>query len=79
MKKEAILHIPMSEYAYALDDKRVVFRIRTERDDIASCTFYYGDRACRNNPLDLYPLQQTEVSSREINSFPVAKLSGKML
>lgn len=35
MKKEAILHIPMSEYAYALDDKRVVFRIRTERDDIA--------------------------------------------
>ena len=62
MKKEAILHIPMSEYAYALDDKRVVFRIRTERDDIASCTFYYGDRACRNNPVDFYSIEMKKVA-----------------
>ena len=45
MKKEAIIHIPMSEYAYALDEDRVVFRIRTGKDDISSCTLYYGDRA----------------------------------
>ena len=62
MKKEAILHIPMSEYAYALDDKRVVFRIRTERDDIASCTLYYGDRACRNNPVDFYSIEMKKVA-----------------
>ena len=62
MKKEAILHIPMSEYAYALDEDRVVFRIRTGKDDISSCTLYYGDRACRNNPVDFHSVEMKKVA-----------------
>ena len=62
MKKEAILHIPMSEYAYALDDDRVSFRIRTARDDIAFCTLFYGDRSSRNNPVDFYPIPMKKVA-----------------
>ena len=28
MKKETILHIPMSEYAHGLDERRIVLRLR---------------------------------------------------
>ena len=54
MKREAILHIPMSEYAYGVDDERVSLRIRTARNDIASCTLFYGDRASRRILLILF-------------------------
>ena len=31
MKKETILHIPMSEYAHGLDERRIVLRLRAAR------------------------------------------------
>lgn len=51
MQKEAILHIPLSNYAYAADEDHLVFRLRAARGDLVSCTLYYGDRACRTNPV----------------------------
>ena len=51
MNKEAVLHIPMSQYAYGTDENHVTIRLRTGRDDIKKCTLYYGDRACRNTPV----------------------------
>lgn len=51
MRKEAIRHIPMSEDAYAMNEQRVIFRIRTARDDLTTCTLYYGDRSCRQTPV----------------------------
>ena len=51
MNKSAVLHIPMSQYAYGIDEKHVTIRIRTGRDDIKRCTLYYGDRACRKTPV----------------------------
>lgn len=51
MQKEAILHIPLSNYAYGIDEEHVVFRLRTARGDIKECNFYYGDRAYRMNPV----------------------------
>ena len=51
MNKSAVLHIPMSQYAYGIDEKHVTIRIRTGRDDIKKCTLYYGDRACRKTPV----------------------------
>lgn len=62
MKREAILHIPMSEYAYGVDDERVSLRIRTARNDIASCTLFYGDRASRKNPVDFIPVKMNKVA-----------------
>jgi len=41
----------MSEYAHALSETRVVFRLRVARDDILRCSFHYADRACRVNPV----------------------------
>jgi len=51
MKREAILHIPLSEYAHSINEKQVVFRLRAAKNDLVSCKFYYGDRACRVNPM----------------------------
>ena len=44
MKKEDVFHRQHSEYAYGIDENRVVIRIRTGRDDILSCILHYGDR-----------------------------------
>ncbi len=51
MKKEAILHIPMSNYAHGIDTKHILFRLRSAREDLVSCRLYYGDRACRVTPV----------------------------
>lgn len=52
MKYEAILHIPMSQYAFGLDETHVVYRLRAGRGDLKSCTLVYGDRSCRRTPID---------------------------
>ncbi|MBQ8039940.1 MAG: alpha amylase N-terminal ig-like domain-containing protein, partial [Lachnospiraceae bacterium] len=51
MNKSAILHIPMSQYAYGTDETHVTFRLRTGRDDIKRCKIFFGDRSCRQTPV----------------------------
>ncbi|MCR4588780.1 MAG: alpha-glycosidase [Lachnospiraceae bacterium] len=51
MNKSAILHIPMSEYAYGTDEEHVTIRLKAQRDDLKECTLFYGDRACRQTPV----------------------------
>lgn len=66
MQKEAILHIPLSNYAYATDESHLVFRLRAARGDLKSCTLFYGDRACKTNPVaftkeSMHPVAQDEL------------------
>ena len=63
MRKEAVLHIPLSQYAYAQDEHTLVIRIRAGKDDIKKCLLYYGDRA---DPQD--PLRTTEVVMQKVAS-----------
>jgi len=63
MKKEAILHIPMSEYGHSVSESRVVFRLRAAKGDLESCIFYYGDRACRQNPMIFTDIPMAIVAS----------------
>lgn len=51
MDKSAILHIPLSQYAFANTEKELTIRIRTKKKDLTSCTLYYGDRACNSTPV----------------------------
>lgn len=51
MNKGAIEHIPMSQYAYGIDENHVAIRLRTARADVKKCVLYYGDRASRNTPV----------------------------
>ena len=56
MQYAAILHRPMSEYAFPLDEGHFVFRLRTAKGDLKRVTFYYADRADMASELTFYPL-----------------------
>lgn len=49
--KAAILHIPLSQYAFAVSEYSLIIRLRAKRDDLTKCILYYGDRVDRENPL----------------------------
>jgi len=46
MQLSAILHIPLSRDAYALEEDTVTIRLKTAKNDIKSVFLYYGDRVC---------------------------------
>jgi glycosidase len=66
MKREAILHIPMSNYAHGIDEKHVLFRLRAAREDLISCRLYYGDRACRVTPVVFTSIDMKIVARDEL-------------
>lgn len=45
----------MSEYAFALDDKHYIFRLRTGKGEAESVRFYYADRAVMTPKLQFAP------------------------
>ncbi len=49
MNKCAILHIPLSEYAYAEDEHTIRIRLRAEKYDLNKCCVFYeiGRASCR--------------------------------
>ena len=51
MNRSAVLHIPMSQYAYGTDEEHIVIRLRAGRGDLTECRLHYGDRACRLTPV----------------------------
>ncbi|RFZ78076.1 alpha-glycosidase [Lacrimispora amygdalina] len=51
INREAVLHIPLSNYAFAESETRLTIRIRTQKDNVTACTLYYGDRACTATPV----------------------------
>ena len=38
MKLDAILHVPMSEYCHGLDEKHIVYRMRSAKGDLKRVT-----------------------------------------
>lgn len=66
MKREAVLHIPMSQYAHGVDESRFVFRLRTGKNDIKRCFLYFGDTACRQTPIVFYEKEMTIVATDEL-------------
>nr|WP_314931543.1 alpha amylase N-terminal ig-like domain-containing protein [Shuttleworthia satelles] len=44
IKREAILHIPLSQYAFADTESNLTIRLRTARNDVARVVLWYGDR-----------------------------------
>lgn len=51
MNRSAVLHIPMSQYAFAAAEDRFVIRLRTAKGDLDQCVLFYGDRACSASPV----------------------------
>lgn len=69
MKLDAIFHNPMSEYCHGLDEERIVYRLRCARDDMKQVTLYYGDTACRRNPIVFTPAPMERIASDELHDY----------
>ena len=54
MDRATVLHIPLSQYAFAKSEHTLVIRIRAKKEDLSGCDLYYGDRACRKTPIEFY-------------------------
>ena len=76
MKREAILHIPMSEYAHGIDEDHYVFRLRVGRGDITECTLFYGDTACRQTPILFTAEPMHIVASDELFDYYEVEMKG---
>lgn len=62
MKIEAILHTPLSKDAFAVDERTIVVRLRTGRDDMRLCQVMYGDRVCMREPIDVESVEMEKVA-----------------
>ena len=69
MKLDAVLHIPMSEYAHGLDEDHIMFRLRCAKGDLKRCTLYYGDTACRVTPILFTPAPMELVLSDQYHDY----------
>lgn len=63
MKLDAVLHIPMSEYCFGLDETHIVYRLRCARGDLKRVTLCYGDTACRVTPILFTPVSMELTAS----------------
>lgn len=52
--KAAVLHIPLSQYAFPISEHKLVIRLRTKRDDLTDCTLFWGDRVCMKSPMEVH-------------------------
>ncbi len=63
ISRQAITHIPLSQYAFANSESNLTIRIRTEKNNIKKCILFYGDRVCPEDPVIFYPLSMQKVAS----------------
>ena len=49
--KAAILHIPLSQYAFATSEYSITIRLRAKKSDLTRCVLYTADRVCRKTPV----------------------------
>lgn len=54
MNRHAILHIPLSEYAYSVAENRVIIRLRTAKGDVSRCVLKYADKQEWREPKTMY-------------------------
>jgi len=53
----SVLHIPLSQYAFAETENRLVIRIRMKKGDLTECFLYYADRVCKKTPVEFHEIQ----------------------
>ena len=66
MKLEAIWHQPLSHYASALNEHELIIRLRAGKQDLRSCTLFYGNRVDCHEKITMYPLAMVKIGSDEL-------------
>ena len=77
--RNGILHIPLSEYAFATNENELVIRLRTGKNCVKEVVLAYGDTACRKENVEFFFIKMIKkgddhnfdyYEARIINSFP---------
>ena len=63
IEKQAITHIPLSQYAFINSETSLTIRIRVAKDNLASCILWYGDRVYPKDPILFTPLPMEKTAS----------------
>ena len=63
IRREAITHIPLSEYAFINSETSITIRIRTGKDNLKKCILFYGDRVYPEDPIVFTPIRMEKVAS----------------
>ena len=76
MRKDAIIHRPMSEYAFGLDEDTTVFRLRCAPGGLSACRILYADTACPETPVPFTPAPMRLAAKGEDCDWWEAELRG---
>lgn len=75
MQLQAVQHIPLSNYAFAIDEHTLIIRLRTAKADVTACTLYYGDRVCVHDPIEVTETPMQKISADDLFDYFEAEVS----
>ena len=74
MEYASVLHIPLSQYAFAEAENRLVIRIRIKKGDLTECFLYYADRVCKKTPIEFQEIRMDICAKDEYFDYYEAKV-----
>ncbi len=74
IQREAVLHIPLSQYAFAEGVGCLTIRLRAALGNLKSCTLFYGDRAIAGPKASTKPIQMTVIASDDLHDYWEAQI-----
>lgn len=63
IRREAITHIPLSEYAFINSERSITIRIRAGKNNLKNCILNYGDRVYPADPIVFTPIEMVKAAS----------------
>ena len=61
--RQAVTHIPLSQYAFANSESNLTIRLRAAKDNLTRCVLYYGDRVQPGDSISFTPLDMEKAAS----------------
>lgn len=55
--RQAVTHIPLSQYAFANSERSLTLRLRCAAGEVERCVLWYGDRVQPDDPIRFTPLE----------------------
>ena len=61
IERQAITHIPLSQYAFTNSETSLTIRIRAAKGNLERCTLWYGDLVQPTAPIHFTPLTMEKI------------------
>lgn len=63
ISRQAVTHIPLSNYAFANSESNLTIRIKVAKNNLTHCILHYGDRVYPADPIVFTPMKMEKVAS----------------